>query len=199
VAAILLGAGAGRRMRGRDKLLELIAGRPALLHAAETALASRADQVLVVLPPDAAPRRAALAGVDVEIVEAPDWAEGMAASLRTGLSAVDPGTDAVVILLADMPEIEATAIDKLIAAFDPGEGREIIRATSEDGKPGHPVLFGRRFFEPLAGLTGDRGARTVIEEASEFVVNVPTTGRQALVDLDTPEDWETWRAGGQTP
>jgi molybdenum cofactor cytidylyltransferase len=122
----------------------------------------------------------------------------MAASLRTGLAAVDAGTDAVVILLADMPEIGARAIDRLIAAFDPGQGREIIRATSEDGKPGHPVLFGRRFFEPLAGLTGDRGARTVIEEASEFVVDVPTAGRQALVDLDTPEDWDAWRTGRQS-
>ena len=195
VAAILLAAGASRRMQGRDKLLEDVAGRPALRHAAETALASRADQVLVVLPPDLAARRAVLEGAAVEIVEAPDWAEGMAASLRAGLAAVGPGVDAAVILLADMPEVDAAAIDRLIAAFDPAEGREIVRATSQDGTPGHPVLFGRRFFEPLASLTGDRGARSVIEAASEFVTLVPTIGRAALIDLDTPEDWDSWRAG----
>ncbi|MCB1403812.1 MAG: NTP transferase domain-containing protein, partial [Rhodobacteraceae bacterium] len=136
VAAILLAAGEARRMRGRDKLLEAIGGRPALRHAAEAALASRADRVLVVLPPEAAPRREALAGAAVEIVVAADCTEGMAASLRAGLEAVDPGTDAVVILLADMPEIGSEAIDRLIAAFDPAAGREILRATAADGRPG---------------------------------------------------------------
>ena len=65
---------------------------------------------------------------------------------------------------------------------------------SADGTPGHPVLFGRRFFETLAGLRGDRGAREVLREAAEFVTEVPTPGRAALVDLDTPEDWAAWRA-----
>ena len=103
--------------------------------------------------------------------------------------------DAVVILLADMPEVGARDIDRLIAAFDPEEGREICRAVSADGAPGHPVLFGRRFFEALAGLEGDRGAREVLRDAGEFVTEVATSGRSALVDLDTPEDWEAWRAG----
>ena len=102
----------------------------------------------MVLPPDArgAARRRST-GWRVGIVEAPDWAEGMAASLRAGLAAVAARADAVVILLADMPEVGAAEIDRLIAAFDPGEGREIVRAVSADGTPGHPVLFGRRFFE----------------------------------------------------
>ena len=104
-----------------------------------------------------------------------------------------PRADAVVILLADMPEVGAAEIDRLIAAYDPGEGREIVRAVSADGVPGHPVLFGRRFFETLGGLHGDRGAREVLDEAAEFVTEVPT-GRSALVDLDTPEDWAAWRA-----
>ncbi|HPG21848.1 MAG TPA: nucleotidyltransferase family protein [Amaricoccus sp.] len=196
VAAILLAAGEARRMRGRDKLLEAIGGRPALRHAAEAALASRADRVLVVLPPEAAPRREALAGAAVEIVVAADCTEGMAASLRAGLEAVDPGTDAVVILLADMPEIGSEAIDRLIAAFDPAAGREILRATAADGRPGHPVLFGRRFFGQLAALKGDRGARSVIAGApAGSVLHVPIAGRAALLDLDTPEDWDAWRAG----
>ena len=60
--------------------------------------------------------------------------------------------------------------------------------------PGHPVLFGRRFFEALAGLTGDRGAREALREAGDFVTEVPTAGQRALVDLDTPEDWAAWHA-----
>ncbi len=193
VAAVLLAAGAARRMRGRDKLLEDVGGRPVLRAAAEAARASRADEVVVVLPPEAAARRAALAELDVTVVEAADWAEGMAASMRAGLAAVAGRVDAVVILLADMPEVGPAEIDRLIAAYDPEEGREICRAISADGTPGHPVLFGRRFFETLAGLRGDRGAREVLRDAAEFVTEVPTPGRAAVVDLDTPEDWAAWR------
>jgi molybdenum cofactor cytidylyltransferase len=199
VAAIVLGAGAGTRMRGRDKLLEPVDGRPVLRLAAEAALASRADEVVVVLQPGDEERRAALAGLGVAVVEAPDWAEGMAASLRAGLAAVAGRAEAVVVMLADMPEVGAGDIDRLIAGFDPEEGREIVRAVAADGTPGHPVLFGRRFFESLAALRGDRGARDVLAEAGEFAVEVPTGGRRALTDLDTPEAWAAWRAGrGET-
>jgi molybdenum cofactor cytidylyltransferase len=123
----------------------------------------------------------------------------MAASIRAGLAAVSARADAVVILLADMPEVGPREIDRLIAAFDPEEGREICRAVSADGTPGHPVLFGRRFFETLAGLSGDRGARELLQEAAEFVTEVPTAGQAALVDLDTPEDWAAWRAAAGSP
>jgi molybdenum cofactor cytidylyltransferase len=193
-AAVVLAAGAARRLRGADKLLEPVGGRPVLRAVVEAALASHAEETVVVLPPEAAARRAALAGTGARVVEAADWAEGMAASLRAGLAAVAGRADAVVILLADMPEVGPAQVDRLIAAYDPEEGREICRAVAADGTPGHPVLFGRRFFETLAGLTGDRGAREVLREAAEFVTDVPTPGRAAVVDLDTPEDWAAWRA-----
>lgn len=194
IAAIVLAAGAARRMRGRDKLLEPVDGRPVLRLAAEAALASKADDVVVVLPPEAGARRAALDGLDVSVVEAPDWAEGMAASLRAGLATVADRAEAVVVMLADMPEVGAADVDRLIAGFDREEGREIVRAVAADGAPGHPVLFGRRFFESLAALRGDRGAREILAEAGEFVVEVATGGSRALTDLDTPEAWAAWRA-----
>lgn len=194
VSALVLAAGAGRRMRGGDKLLEQIEGRPILRRVAAAACESHADEVLVVLPPDAPDRRAALEGLDVGVLEAREHAEGMAASLRAGLAAVAARAGAVVILLADMPEVGPAQIDRLIAAFDPAEGREICRAVTESGLPGHPVLFGRRFFETLDGLTGDRGARDLLRDAEEFVTDVPTPGEGAAIDLDTPEDWTAWRA-----
>ena len=200
VAALVLAAGAARRMRGRDKLLEPVGGRPVLRATVEAAAASRADEVVVVLPPGAEARRAAIAGAAVRTVEAADWAEGMAASMRAGLAAVSGRADAVVVLLADMPEVGAADIDRLIAAFDPAEGREICRAVSADGKPGHPVLFGRRFFEALAGADRRPGARDVVRDAADLVVEVPTPGQAAVVDLDTPEEWAAWRVTtGQTP
>ena len=193
VAAVILAAGASRRMGGRDKLLEPVEGEPVLRRVARAAISSRCDEVIAVLPPGSEARLGAVAGLDLRVVAAADWAEGMAASLRAGLAAVSEQADAVVILLADMPEISRAQIDPVIAAFDPGKGREICRAAGADGTPGHPVLFGRRFFETLAAMTGDRGAREVVREAGEFVVDVPTPGRGAVVDLDTPQDWAAWR------
>ena len=168
VAALVLAAGASRRMRGRDKLLEAVGGRPVLAAVAAAALASHADEVVVLLPPGAEARRTALAGLDVGIIEVADWAEGMAASIRAGLAEVAGRAEAVVMLLADMPEVRSGDIDRLIAAYDADEGREICRAVSADGVRGHPVLFGRRFFEALAGLSGDRGARDVLREVGRL-------------------------------
>jgi molybdenum cofactor cytidylyltransferase len=118
----------------------------------------------------------------------------MAASIRAGLEALDPRADAVIVALADMPDIGAAHIDRLIAAFDPAEGRAICRAATESGVPGHPVLFGRRFFETLGLLEGDAGARAVLAEHADLVELVPTPGEAAATDLDTPEAWAAWRA-----
>jgi len=194
VSALILAAGGAARMRGTDKLLEPIGDEPLVAHLAREAGRSGADETVVVVPNAEGPRAAALAGLRVRVVTNPRAAEGMGTSIAAGLRALRADADAVVILLGDMPEIRASDIDRLIATYDPEEGRAIGRATAPDGRPGHPVLFGRRFFEALAAREGDRGAREVIREHPEFVVDVPLAGETALIDLDTPEDWAAWRA-----
>ncbi len=194
VSALLLAAGSSSRMRGADKLLEPVAGAPLLRRAAEALLASRADEVVVVLRPGDEARRAALSGLGLRIVENPAAAEGMGASIRAGMAALAPEAEAALVALADMPEIGAKEIDSLLAAFDPEEGREIVRAASAAGEPGNPVLFGRRFFEALRGLEGDEGARAILAAHPESVRLLPLRGVAARTDLDTPEEWEAWRA-----
>ncbi len=198
--AIILAAGASRRMRGTDKLLEQVDGRSILRRTVETACASRADQVMVVLPPDPGKRLAEVEGADtgtkpVRTITATNATEGMSASLATAAVRLGPGTDAAIVLLADMPELNPAAIDSLIAAYNPAKSREICRAVTTDGTPGHPVLFGSRFFEALGAVTGDIGAREVLRASPGFVHDVPTPGRSATIDLDTPEAWAAWRAG----
>lgn len=193
VEVIMLAAGASSRMGSVDKLLEQIDGETLLHRSAKVALNTQADRVLVVLPPDHELRQVVLEGLAVDIVPSPDWKIGMSASILAGLSAVSDDCDAVIVALADMPEITPDHMNRLIAAFDPTENREICRAVSADGTPGHPVLFGRRFFETLATLTGDRGARDVLKEAPEFLVDVQTLGQGAVIDLDTLQDWANWR------
>ena len=193
IEVVLLAAGTSSRMRGRDKLLEDIQGETLLRHCARIAQSAQVERVNVVLPPDSQPRLATLRGLNVNTVHCHDCQDGMSASLRAGLAAVSLNCDAVIIALADMPAVTADHLNRLVAAFDPQEGREICRAVSADGTPGHPVLFSRRFFESLAALSGDRGARDVLQDASDFLIEVPTRGQGATIDLDSPEDWAKWR------
>ena len=194
VTAAVLAAGASRRMGGRDKLLEPVEGAPVLARVARAALESRADETLVVLPPHGEARRAALDGLDgARIVENRLAAEGMAASIRAATAAAAAQTDALILLLADMPEVSAAHLDALIAAYDPEEGRAICRASDGQGRPGHPVLIGRRFFEALGRLEGDAGAKALLEAHGDLVETVPTPGLAATTDLDTPEAWAAWR------
>nr|WP_240910470.1 nucleotidyltransferase family protein [Pontibrevibacter nitratireducens] len=181
-------------MRGRDKLLEQVGGEALLSRVVGQAVASSADRVHVMLPP-ASPRQASVANRGAQIVKVADPGEGMAASIRAGLAARRTDADAVIVMLADMPDITSAHIDRLIAAFSPADGREIVRATDEDGTPGHPILFGARFFESLARLEGDRGARDLLREAKEYLVEVALDAQTATTDLDTPEAWQSWREG----
>ncbi len=189
VDVILLAAGASRRMAGRDKLTELVDGRPLIAGLAAAALASAAREVLVTLPSDAPARAGALAALNVRLVQVPEAAEGMCASLRAGVRALRPDAGAVVVMLGDMPEVTSAILDALIEAYR--AGAEICRAES-GGVPGHPVLFDRRHFPALASLSGDRGARDLLREQAARVRTVAVEG--ATVDLDTPEAWAAWRA-----
>ena len=189
IAAILLAAGASRRM-GRDKLLLPVAGVPMLRHAALAALDSAATPVIATLPAGGTARRAALDGLTVQIVEVGDAGEGMAASLRAGVAALPAGIHAAIVALADMPGVTADHYAALIAAFTEDPARTICRCADATGRPGHPVLFAACHFPTLAALTGDVGARTLLKTAK--VHTVPTPDLDATTDIDTPEDWETW-------
>jgi molybdenum cofactor cytidylyltransferase len=193
IAALLLAAGGSTRMRGADKLLEEIDGKPILHRVAKMLLSSGCDNVVCVLRSEDDARRAALESLPVAKVSNPRAAEGMASSISTGIASLPANTDAVLVMLGDMPEVQTSDIDRLIAAFDPDEDRSIIRSVTPTGKAGHPVLFGRRFFEAVMALDGDRGARDIIAEHPEFVVDVVLSGEAATTDLDTPEAWAKWR------
>lgn len=153
---LLLAAGAGRRM-GRPK---------ALLHDGDTSWLVRAvaalrdggcDGVTVVLGA-AAPEASALVPSGVDVVVADDWAEGMGASLRAGLRALDgSAADGVLVSLVDLPDVGAAVVARVLAA---SRGHDSLARAAYDGSPGHPVLLGSAHWAGVAGsATGDRGAR----------------------------------------
>lgn len=186
----LLAAGASRRMRGADKLLEQVAGEALLRRQARAMLGARAGPVLVTLPPDRPDRAAVLQGLALGLLPVPKAAEGLSASLRAAARVAldDPRRPGLLIAPADMPDLTAGDFAAAAAAFD---GIHPLRATGE-GMPGHPVIFPHARLPDLLHLTGDSGARAVL--AAHPPMPLPLPGRHALTDLDTPEDWAVWRA-----
>ncbi len=192
VNVLIPAAGAATRMRGGDKLLELVGGTPQLRRAVEAARRCGATKVWVTLRPGDAARGAVLDGSWAKRIEVPDWVEGMAASLRVGTRAADAQkADALLVLLPDLPEIEARDLVRFVEAHRQSP-ESVLRATTHDGRPGHPVLLPRRLFPMLVTLKGDAGARDML--ADETVLPIPLEGERAVTDLDTPEAWESWRA-----
>ena len=192
VHILVLAAGASSRMRGRDKLLQPVKGKPILRAVAETALGTRAP-VLVTLPPAAEARHAAVAGLPVQIVNVPDAALGMSRSIVRGLEAIaDPGPeDGVMILPADMPGFSAKVLADLISRFR-AEPELIWRGGTTDGRPGHPAIIPCDLWPELSAVTGDEGGRAVLRRHGDRLRQVPLPGQMAILDLDTPEDWAAY-------
>ena len=113
------------------------------------------------------------------------------------LSAVPADCDGALVLLGDMPGISPALLDKLIAAFDPGEDRAICVATRH-GKRGNPVLWARRFFPEILAIEGDVGARHLIGQYADMVVEVEAADDGPLTDIDTPEALAAYRARAAT-
>ncbi|PVB61371.1 molybdopterin-binding/glycosyltransferase family 2 protein [Labrenzia sp. 011] len=195
IAAIVLAAGKSSRMGGPNKLLAELEGKTLVRHAAEAATGAHLSQVVLVTGHLADAVSATVSGLALEVVHNPDFADGMAASIRTGMNALSPDTDAVIILLGDMPRIDSRILQRLVATYRENDTGLIVTATA-GGKRGNPVLWDSRFFDALKSLSGDIGARHIIADNPDFVREVEI-GEAARLDLDTPEALH--RAGGRLP
>lgn len=192
-AILILAAGASSRMRGGDKLLEQIAGRPLLRVMLERACAVAKGPVLCTLPAPDHARMACIAGLDVIPVIVADAAEGMGASIRAGVTALPEGCTAVMILPADLPDLDENDLSTMLAAQQ-ANPTVILRAQDQHGQAGHPVVFPAEFFPDLAECHGDSGARDLLRAQAARVVTIPLPATHATTDLDTPEAWAAWRA-----
>jgi molybdenum cofactor cytidylyltransferase len=186
VAAVVLAAGRSTRMRGPNKLLAEIDGRALVRIAADEALASGASPVIVVTGYQGGAVEKSLTGLPVRIARNPEFANGLATSLKAGISALPGDVDAVIVCLGDMPCVDAQLMRQLIAAFAPDRGALVVVPTFQ-GKRGNPVLWSRRFFPDLMSIEGDIGARHLIGRYGEAVMEVPVTHKGTLIDVDTPE------------
>jgi molybdenum cofactor cytidylyltransferase len=184
--AILLASGAGQRFGG-GKLSALYRGKPLLTHAFAKARAAPVDQVIVVLGAEAASLRPLLAvdgEMPVRCTEITDWALGMSASLKAGISSLPDDAKGAFIFLGDMPGVPVEFCPALIAALEAGA---LAALPEHQGKPGHPVLLAATLFADVLTLQGDKGAGAILAGLGDQVTRVPGP-IGAVFDIDRRDD-----------
>ena len=199
VAAIILAAGRASRFgaqAGDSKIAARLDGKPLVRHVAEAALASSARPVIVVTGHAEEAARTALASLDVAFAHNAQAASGMASSLRCGLAATPPSCEAALVLLADMPRVQAATLDALIAAYEAATPRPAAVAPVYEGRRGNPVLLDRSLFAAVAapgrGVGGaGRGKAAPVARAPN-----PLPRARGVHDVDTREALAAEQAQG---
>ncbi len=176
---------------GRPKLLLDLDGRPVIHHAVDALVGAGLEDLVVVVPPDSAALEAALTGLPVRFAVNPMPEAGQAGSVVVGVKALPATAEAVVIALGDQPHVPRAVLIGLRDAYRV-TGRAIVAPRYREGR-GNPVLFAAAVFPELLRLTGDQGARGVIDADPTRVTVVPFDLPMPR-DLDTPDDYEGVRS-----
>ncbi|WP_366519056.1 nucleotidyltransferase family protein [Natronocella acetinitrilica] len=200
VSALILAAGASRRMGDKNKLLMAWRGEPMVRQVARKALASGARDVVVVTGYRSETIKNALAGLPLRIVFNPNHGKGMGTSLARGIASLRPDTSAVLVCLADMPFVQVSTMNRLIGRYRSARGQSLCVPTHL-GRAGNPVLLPMRHFAALRRLRADSGARHLIRQAAELVEQVEVNDPGILRDIDDRKDWARTlkSAGGDQP
>lgn len=193
IAAVVLAAGRASRYRAaggieETKLVASLDGAPMIRRVAHAALASRARPVVVVTGHARAEVEEALSGLPVTLAFNPDYAQGLSTSLKMGLATVPAEALGALVLLGDMPKVDARLIDSLIAAFA-AHPHALAAAPVYNRKQGNPALLGRALFDQAMRFTGDEGARRLLAALTRAqLVKVEASEDEAAFDVDTPND-----------
>lgn len=195
-AIIILAAGSSSRM-GQAKQLLQVNGKTLLQHTIDEARNILPNTVYVVTGANANTITAELNHPDVHLCYNPDWHEGMAASIKSGLIAAlhtNPATKGCLISVCDQPFLSTAILEGLISKHK--ENPSAIVASAYRGTLGVPVLFDRQFFTQLMELKGQDGARSLLKSSHNQVIQFPFP--EGEVDLDTPEDYHKLISGWPT-
>lgn len=187
ISAILLAAGESRRM-GDFKQLLMLDGKTFVEHCADTLLASRVDEIVIVTGHREQEVRLAIGGRSVSFAHNPDYGRGMASSIKCGVQAVSKTAVACVVALVDQPLITSELIDRLIDTFE--KTRPLIVIPTFDGRNGHPILFDLSLREEVLNMDIDRGLREVVRSHFAQIARVDASTSAVVEDFDFPEDYQ---------
>ena len=188
ISAILLAAGQSKRMDGENKLTKEIQGVPLIKHSVKNILATSIDELIIVL------------GYQKEIIEKlidknnkikfvfnKDFENGMASSIKTGLDNLSEKTEAFFICLGDMPMVNHDIYNQLIKSKD---NKEIIVPTYK-GQQGNPVLFDKSMKETVMNITGDVGAKKILELNKDKILNLEINDQNITKGFNTQGDFSS--------
>ena len=188
ISAILLAAGQSKRMDGENKLTNEIQGVPLIKHSVKNILASSIGELIIVL------------GYQKEIIEKiidknnkikfvfnKDFESGMASSIKTGLNNLSEKTESFFICLGDMPMVGHGVYNQLIKSKD---NKEIIVPIYK-GQQGNPVLFNKSMKEKIMGITGDVGAKKILELNKDKILNIETNDQSVVKDFNTKDNFNS--------
>lgn len=195
VAAIILAAGRSTRFAPHanqsTKLVSLWRGAPLVRHVAETARVAGVSPIVAVTGHARESVEAALDGLDLRFVHNCDYASGLSASLRIGLEALSGAASGVLVLLGDMPKVKASTLRRLDAAHQMAARDAMALVPTFAGRRGNPVLLGPNGIARARVLHGDEGARSLLRDFRERVIEVPVDDEGVLVDVDQRQDLAT--------
>ncbi len=187
IAGIILAAGMSSRMKGTNKLLVELNGKPLLQHAVDNALGSSLGEIVVVLGNGYEHIVEVIDFKGSTVVFNPDFASGQSASLKSGIAAVGAACEAVLFMLGDQPLVDPRIIDAIVERFE--EAQAPIVAPVFCGRLGNPVLFGRSLFQRILAIEGDTGARALLKTHNESISKVEVGHNGIHLDVDTWEDY----------
>lgn len=181
--AVVLAAGEASRF-GSTKQLAIFRGQPLVTGAVRAAESICGPRSLLVAGKDWKKVAAACEPQQGFMILNPRFAEGLATSLAGGIRGIRDVADGALLMLADQPLITSHHLESLVDAWN--SSPDSIYATAYADTVGPPVIFPRRFFTDLLELTGDRGAKAVINMNRKNVVTIHL--EDAAIDIDRPED-----------
>ena len=188
ISAILLAAGQSKRMNGENKLTKEIQGTPLIKHSVQNILDSSVQELIIVL------------GYQKEIIEKlidknkkikfifnKDFENGIASSIKTGLNNLSEKTEAFFICLGDMPMVNHDIYNQLIKS----KGNKEIIVPTYKGQQGNPVLFNKSMKEKIMSITGDVGAKKILELNKDKILNLEINNQGITKGFDTQDDFNS--------
>ena len=187
ISAILLAAGQSKRMNGENKLTKEIQGTPLIKHSVKNILASSIDELIVVLGHQKETIEKLInKNEKIKFVFNKDFESGIASSIKTGLNNLSEKTEAFFICLGDMPMVNPNIYNQLIKSINK---REIIVPTYK-GQQGNPVLFAKSMKEKIINISGDVGAKKILELNKDKILNLEINDQCVTKDFNTQDNFD---------
>jgi len=187
ISAILLAAGQSKRMNGENKLTKEIQGTPLIKHSVKNILASSIDELIVVLGHQKETIEKLInKNEKIKFVFNKEFESGIASSIKTGLNNLSENTEAFFICLGDMPMVNPNIYNQLIKSINK---REIIVPTYK-GQQGNPVLFSKSMKEKIINISGDVGAKKILELNKDKILNLEINDQCVTKDFNTQDSFD---------